>query len=91
LLAGIEYLSGELLDIEARDVGVSFPIARALPKPVWELASIALTHLALPLLYYVFWGMLRLRPLHIMWSSLTWTRYFRRRFHDPETEQKGLH
>jgi ferredoxin len=65
--------------------------AALVPKLAWEVVAIVLTYLALPLLYYVFWGMQRLRPLHVLCSYLTWTRYFRRRYHDPETNQQHLH
>jgi hypothetical protein len=40
------------------------------------------------LLYYLFWGMQRLQPLAAAWSHLTWTRSFRRRYHDPESRQR---
>jgi len=61
-----------------------------LPGPVWDLAGIALTFPAICLLYYVFFGMQRVRPLRVALSHLTWTRYFKRRYHDPETELKQL-
>jgi hypothetical protein len=60
-----------------------------LPQLVWQIGSLLLTYLALSLLYYVFWGMQRVRLVRMAWSYLTWTRYFRR-FHDPETRHKDL-
>ncbi|MBN1609553.1 MAG: hypothetical protein JW940_23175 [Polyangiaceae bacterium] len=61
-----------------------------LPDAVWQLVSLGLTYPALLLSYYVFWGMLRLRPLHVIWSTLTFTRWYSRRYHDPETRQKQM-
>jgi ferredoxin len=62
----------------------------ALPSFAWDLASIALTYPALILLYYVFFGMQRIRPLRVALSYTTWTRAFKRRYHDPETELKMM-
>ncbi len=73
-----------------RALGHSLGFTSALLAPAWQLLSIALTYAAILLLYYVFWGSQRLRPFAIAWSRLTWTRYFRRRYHDPETEQKDM-
>lgn len=56
----------------------------------FELGSYALTAVALLLLYYVLWGLLRIRPLHVALSYLTLTRYYRRRYHEPETKLKDL-
>jgi hypothetical protein len=61
-----------------------------LPEPVWQLVSLGLAYPALLLFYYVFWGMQKWRPLRVMWSYLTWTRYYSRRYHDPETRQKQM-
>lgn len=62
----------------------------ALPGIAWQLASLALTYPALLLLYYPFFGMQRLRPLRVALTYSTWTRAFRRRYHDPETDLKML-
>lgn len=61
-----------------------------LPGPVWDLAGIALTFPAILLLYRVFFWMQRVRPLRIAFTYTSWTRAFRRRYHDPETELKQL-
>jgi Pyruvate/2-oxoacid:ferredoxin oxidoreductase delta subunit len=71
----------------ALDAALGEPLA----KVAWQMASIGLSYLALLLLYYLFWGMQRVRPLHAVWSYLTWTRFFRRRYHDPETSQRDRH
>jgi ferredoxin len=62
----------------------------AIPGLARSLVGIALTFPALILLYYAFWGMLRLRPLHVFFSYLTLTRYWKRRYHEPGTELKHL-
>ena len=62
----------------------------AIPSLALPLVSIALTFLALPLLYYLFWGLLRLRPLHVMFSYTTLTRCWRRRYHEHKTQLKHL-
>jgi hypothetical protein len=42
------------------------------------------------LLYYPFHFMQRAKPLRAALGRLTWTRYFTRRYHDPETELKMM-
>jgi ferredoxin len=61
-----------------------------LPNLTWQTVSFLCAYIAMPLLYYVFWASQRLRPLHVAWSYLTWTRAFHRRFRDPETKLKEL-
>jgi ferredoxin len=61
-----------------------------LPEVVWELVGIALSFPVIVLLYYVFFGMQRVRLLRLALSYATWTRYFKRRYHDPETDLKQL-
>jgi hypothetical protein len=74
-----------------RRLGSSLPGAGvALPGLVWQLASLVATCLGVLALYYVFWGRQRLRPVHVFLSHATWRRYFRRRYHEPETQQKQL-
>jgi len=62
----------------------------ALPEVAWQLASLAMTFPALLLLYYPFFGMQRLGPLRVALTYTSWTRAFKRRYHDPETAQKML-
>ncbi len=61
-----------------------------LPEFAWDLVSLALSFLALVLLYYVFFGLQRVRPIRVALGYLTWTRTFKRRYHDPETDLKML-
>ncbi|MCK9462389.1 MAG: EFR1 family ferrodoxin [Proteobacteria bacterium] len=75
LRAAIEAVTGARLD---------------LPGPFWQLASVALSFPAILLLYYPFFGMQRIRPLRVALGYLTWTRAFKRRHHDPETELRQL-
>jgi hypothetical protein len=62
----------------------------ALPGWLWQLATLVATYLGVLALYYLFWGMQRLRPVQVPLSYATWTRYFRLRYHEPETQQKQL-
>jgi ferredoxin len=64
--------------------------ASGVPALGWQLLSIPLNYVVVLLLYYVFWGMQRFRPLAVAWSHLTWTRYFSRRYHEPETRQQDM-
>jgi hypothetical protein len=77
--SGAERLAASLLDVEI-----------AIPSLAGPFVSLALSFLALPLLYYLFWGLQRLRPLHVMFSYTTLTRCWRRRYHEPETQLKHL-
>jgi len=61
-----------------------------LPAAIWEVAAYALVFAALPLLYYVFFGLQRLRPLRVLFSYATLTRYWPRRYHEPETSARDL-
>jgi ferredoxin len=61
-----------------------------LPEIAWQLVSLALSFPTLLLLYYPFWAMQRWRPLHVLFTYTSWTRAFKRRHHDPETELKDL-
>jgi Pyruvate/2-oxoacid:ferredoxin oxidoreductase delta subunit len=62
----------------------------SLARPALEVISFLLTYAALVLFYYVFWAMQRLPPLHALWSFATITRFYRRRFHDPETQLNDM-
>ena len=61
-----------------------------LPGLVWQLAALGAGYLVVLALYYVFWALQRLRPVRVFLSYTTWTRYFRLRYHDPETQPKQL-
>jgi len=58
--------------------------------PIWELAAVLLVFVSLPLLYYVFWGLHRLRPLHTVFTYTTFTKLFPRRYRAPDTTPQDL-
>ncbi|MFH2005377.1 MAG: EFR1 family ferrodoxin [bacterium] len=62
----------------------------ALVKPAWELLALLLVFLSLPLLYYVFWGLQRIRPLRYLFTYTTFTKLFPRRYHAPGTTAREL-
>ncbi|HOU55137.1 MAG TPA: hypothetical protein PLQ97_14505 [Myxococcota bacterium] len=61
-----------------------------LPGPVWDLASVLATFPVILLLYHLFFALQRLRPVRVALTYTTWTRAFKRRYHDPETLLKDL-
>lgn len=61
-----------------------------LPTAVWEAAALALVFAALPLAYFAFFGLQRLRPLRAMFSYTTLTRLYPRRYHEPMTGERDL-
>jgi len=73
-----------------RAASALFGVHLELPGLIWALAGLVPTYAAIVLLYYVFFAIQRLRPLRAALSALSWTRYFTRRYHDPETEQNQL-
>ncbi len=62
----------------------------ALWGPVWEIMAVVLVFLSLPLLYYVFWALLRLRPLRTLFTYTTFTKLYSRRYHAPDTTAHEL-
>ncbi len=50
----------------------------------------ALTALALPLFYYLFFGLQRIKPLRTMFTYTTLTKLYRRRYHEPDTEAREM-
>ncbi len=58
--------------------------------PAVELIAIILTFLSLPLFYYVFWGLQRLKPLRIMFTYTTFTKLYPRRYHAPEIKAREM-
>ncbi len=79
------------LALTTASLGAAFAkLGLAFPLLALEGLSMVLTYVALLLLYYLFWGSQRLRPLHVAWSFSTVTRAYRRRFHDPEIQQKDM-
>ncbi len=55
-----------------------------------ELMALLLTFLSLPLIYYVFWGLQRFKPLRILFTYTTLTRLYPRRYHAPDTTSRRL-
>ena len=62
----------------------------ALVEPAWELIAMVLVFLCLPLIYYVFWGLLRFRPLRLFFTYTTLTKLYRRRYHAPEIKAREM-
>ncbi|MCP4600182.1 MAG: (4Fe-4S)-binding protein [Proteobacteria bacterium] len=62
----------------------------SLIDPAEELIAILLTFLSLPLIYYVFFGLQRFRPLRIFFTYTTLTKLYPRRYHAPETTAREM-
>jgi ferredoxin len=58
--------------------------------PLWEVLSIGLSFVVLVLVYYAFWGLQHIRPVHVFLSYATLTKYYKRRYHEPQSEWKDL-
>jgi ferredoxin len=59
-------------------------------KLAYELIAILFTFLSLPLLYYLFWGLQRIRPLRVFFSYATLTKYYSRRYHAPRVTPRQM-
>jgi len=87
IIAATSFLTATFVqDLIARVVGHRI----TLWGPAWELLGILLVFLSLPLLYYVFWGMMCLRPLRTLFTYATFTKLFPRRYHAPDTTAREL-
>jgi ferredoxin len=87
VLFGTSFLSASYVQkILAALLGRQF----ALVDPAYELMSVFLVFLSLPVFYYVFWGLQRFRPFRTIFTYTTLTKFYSRRYHAPETTPKEM-
>ena len=87
VIYGTSFLSATLMqNLVARVAGQKI----ALWTPAWELLSVLLVFLSLPLFYYVLWGMMRLKPLRTFFTYTTLTKLYPRRYGAPGTTARKL-
>lgn len=61
-----------------------------LNSTIWELVSLLLVFLSLPLFYYVFRGLQRFKLWRILLTYTTFTKLYPRRYHAPETTAREM-
>jgi len=71
-------------------VGCIFGQPFSLPALMAEVFAIVLVFFCLILCYYLFFGLLRIRPLQKLLTFLTFTSHYSRRYHVPETTSREL-
>ncbi len=81
--------ASEQRDAAARVVPVDKTNPKELLHPGPE-QLVGLVLVAILIAYYVFFGLLKIRPLRLLFTYPTFTKLHRRRYHEPETRVRDL-
>ena len=84
---GLSFISADFIQRILMVTWSGLPPAFA---PISTTIAWTLYFFALIPAYYLFYGMLRIKPIHSAFTLCTFTKLYRRRYHEPETRVKDL-
>ena len=80
VLYGASFLTASMVQA---GIAAAFGQQVTVAVPLLELAAVLMTFLSLPVVYYLFQGLLRIRPLRTLFTYTTLTKLYSRRYHAP--------